>query len=299
VVPIRARDCSQARGGYATLRPIGAVNGVWCVAISQRLGFLGFGNMGSAILRGLIDRNEISPDLVAVYDPSDACRSEAAKLDVGIADNAGALAVASDALVIAVKPQQFEEAIAPVADGLGEYDVVISIMAGVGISSIEKALPSVARIARVMPNLPAVVGAGASGIAYSSACEGADRALVRTIFEAVGVVEEVEEGALDAVTAISGSGPAYFFHLVECMAAAGEAEGLDRAQAERLAAQTAYGAGVMMHQSSESPGTLRERVTSKGGTTFAALEAFRENDLAGVVKSSVHAAADRSRELGT
>ena len=255
--------------------------------------------MGSAILRGLIDHEKTSPSLVTVYDPSDVCRSEAAKLGVGIADTAGGLVAACDALVIAVKPQQFEEAIGPVADGLDDSAIAISIMAGVSIAEIEKALPNVARIARVMPNLPAVVGAGASGIAYSAACDEADRALVRTIFEAVGVVEEVEETALDAVTAVSGSGPAYFFYLVECMAAAGEAEGLDRAQAERLAAQTAYGAGVMMHQSSESPGTLRERVTSKGGTTFAALEAFRANDLAGVVGAGVRAAADRSRELGT
>jgi len=269
------------------------------VAISKRLGFLGFGNMGSAILRGLIENGETSSGLVIVYDPSDACRSEAEKLGVRIAENAGVLAAACDVLVIAVKPQQFEEAIGPVADGLDENAVAVSIMAGVSMAAIEKTLPKVARVARVMPNLPAVVGAGASAIAYSGACDDADRALVRTVFEAVGVVEDVEENALDAVTAVSGSGPAYFFYLVECMAAAGEAEGLDRAQAERLAAQTAYGAGMMMHQSQESPGTLRERVTSKGGTTFAALEAFRANDLAGVVGSSVGAAAARSRELGT
>jgi len=269
------------------------------VAITKRLGFLGFGNMGSAILRSLLDNHEAQPGLVTVYDPSDARRSEAETLGVGIAGNAGALAGACDALVIAVKPQQFEDAIGLVADRLDGSAVAISIMAGVGIAAIGKTLPKVARIARVMPNLPAVVGAGASAIAYSGACDDDDRALVRTIFEAVGVVEEVDECALDAVTAVSGSGPAYFFYLVECMAAAGEAEGLDRAQAERLAAQTAYGAGMMMHQSSESPGTLRERVTSKGGTTFAALEAFRANGLSGVVGSAVGAAAARSRELGT
>lgn len=269
------------------------------MAISKRLGFLGFGNMGSAILRGLIENGETSPELVTVYDPSDVRRSDAEKLGACIAKNAGALAKSCDALVIAVKPQQFEEAIGPVADGLDESAVAVSIMAGVSIAAVGNALPSVARIARVMPNLPAVVGAGASAVAYSGACDDADRALVRTMFEAVGIVEEVEECALDAVTAVSGSGPAYFFYLVECMAAAGEAEGLDRSQAERLAAQTAYGAGVMMHQSSESPGTLREHVTSKGGTTFAALEAFRAQDLAGVVRSGVGAAAARSRELGT
>lgn len=269
------------------------------MAISKRLGFLGFGNMGSAILRGLLDHNETSPNLVTIYDPSDARRSEAETLGVHIADDAGALAKSSDVLVIAVKPQQFTEAIGPVADGLHEDAVAVSIMAGVGVAAIEKSLPKVSRIARVMPNLPAVVGAGASAIAYSASCDAADRTLVRTVFEAVGIVEEVDEHALDAVTAVSGSGPAYFFYLVECMAAAGEAEGLDRAQAERLAAQTAYGAGLMMHQSAESPGTLRERVTSKGGTTYAALEAFRANDLSGVVGAGVGAAAARSRELGT
>ena len=269
------------------------------MAISKRLGFLGFGNMGSAILRGLLDRDETSPALVTVFDPSDARRSEAEALGAQIAETPGALAEASDALIIAVKPQQFSEAIGPVADGLHEQAVAVSIMAGVGIAAIAKALPKVARIARVMPNLPAVVGAGASAIAYSDACGAADRDLVRTVFEAVGIVEDVEEHALDAVTAVSGSGPAYFFYLVECMAAAGEAEGLDRAQAERLAAQTAYGAGLMMHQSADSPGTLRERVTSKGGTTFAALEAFRANALADVVGAGIGAAAARSRELGT
>jgi pyrroline-5-carboxylate reductase len=268
------------------------------VAISERLGFLGFGNMGSAILRGLLDNGDAAASNVSVFDPSGERQSDAKALGVTVVDSAAALADGSDVFVLAVKPQQFAEAVEPALGSLNDSKLAVSIMAGVSIEAIAKTLGGVSRVARVMPNLPAIVGAGASGVAYSDACSDADRAIVRTMFEAVGVVEEVAESQLDAVTAVSGSGPAYFFHLVECMAAAGEAEGLDRAQAERLAKQAAYGAGLLMRESGESPGTLRERVTSKGGTTFAALESFRANDLPGVIASGVRAAAARSRELG-
>ncbi|MEX2016604.1 MAG: pyrroline-5-carboxylate reductase, partial [Candidatus Hydrogenedentales bacterium] len=182
--------------------------------------------------------------------------------------------------------------------GLRATVLVISVAAGVSSAFISNGLGGGARVVRVMPNTPALVRAGATGLAAGADCTAADVALARRIFEAVGVVEEVRENQLDAVTAISGSGPAYFFYLAECLAKAGEKEGLSTAQANRLAAATLAGAGKLLQESSESPAELRERVTSPGGTTFAALEMFRALDFEGAVNTAVAAAAARSRELG-
>ncbi len=262
------------------------------------VGFLGFGNMGSAIASGLIARGVLVPESVMAHDPDAGRAAQAAGLGARVVSSAVELAAAADTLVLAVKPQMWREAAAPLAGALKPGARVVSIMAGVSIAAMRSVLGEDTRIIRVMPNTPAMVGAGAAGIAPGPGCDADDANAARTMFEAVGVAEIVAEADLDAVTALSGSGPAYFFYLVECLVNATVAEGLDPAVAERLAVQTALGAGRLLAESGEPAATLREKVTSKGGTTFAALEAFRGRDFSDTIAQGVRAAAARSRELG-
>jgi len=262
------------------------------------IGFLGYGNMGSAILEGLLGRHVLHSSDVVVYDVEQSRRDAAQRLGVAVVDTARALGQQSRVLLLAVKPQQMDEALAAMRGELQVGTLAISIAAGISIDWLHRRLGEGIHVARVMPNTPALVQAGASGIALDDRCTEEDRALVRTIFEAVGIAEFVEECDIDAVTALSGSGPAYFFRMVECLVEAAVAEGLDRATATRLAAQTLHGAGKLLHTSGEDAGTLRARVTSKGGTTEAALNRFEAGGLPGLVQQAVQAAADRSRELG-
>ncbi len=263
------------------------------------LGFLGYGNMGSAIAGGLIGRGLVPADRVHAYDPEPARQAAAKSLGMVAADTPAGLAGAVDTLVFSVKPQVWKDAAAMVAPVLRPGARIVSIMAGVSIASLRAALPEGVRVIRVMPNTPALVGAGAAGIALDENCGPEDEAAARMMFEAVGVAEVVPESAINAITALSGSGPAYFFYLVECLVKAAVKEGLDEAVATRLAVQTAFGAGKLLAESGESASTLREKVTSKGGTTFAALESFRADNLESVVVAAVHAASERARELGS
>lgn len=266
--------------------------------IPGTIGFLGYGNMGAAILMGLVEAGQTTGKHAVVFDPSPERCAEAELLGAAVADSPAQLAARADTLLLAVKPQTMEDALAPVRDALRPVALVISIAAGITIGRLRALLGDGARIVRVMPNTPALVGAGAAGIAPGPGCTEADARVARAIFESIGAAEIVEEKDMDAVTALSGSGPAYFFHMVECLAAAGVDEGLDADLAARLAAQTLLGAGLLLKSSGESAPCLRERVTSKGGATEAALNTLRERDFAGTVRAAVAAAAARSRELG-
>ncbi len=187
---------------------------------------------------------------------------------------------------------------------LAEVEVIDSHRPGKGFNGAHPAnagqarLGGDVRVVRVMPNTPALVKAGAAGIAMAPNCTEADKAAARAIFGAIGIAEFVSEDMMDTVTALSGSGPAYFFKMVESLVCAAEAHGLDAGQATRLASQTLFGAGKLLKESSDGPSVLRERVTSKGGTTAAALEAFRAGGLDKVIAAGVDAAVARSKELG-
>jgi len=261
------------------------------------IGFLGYGNMATAIVEGLINNAVITPDRVIVYDPDDSRVAEARELGLRIADAPAGLA-AAQTIVLAVKPQRMAEAVEPLANTIGDTSRVLSIAAGVGIAKLRALLPKAGPIIRVMPNTPALVGAGAAAIALEDGATDEDANIARTMFEAVGMAEVVNERDMDAVTALSGSGPAYCFLLVESLVKAAVAQGLDEQVATRLAVQTVYGAGLLMSTSDVGPGVLRARVTSKGGTTQAALERFAAADFETIVADAVAAAADRSRELG-
>lgn len=268
------------------------------MGLQGTIGFLGYGNMGSAILEGLIEMTVLSAKQAAVYDPQPARCTAAEHIGARVCESAEELAATSDVLVLAVKPQTMDTALKEAGSGLKPSTLVISIAAGVSIASLKRRLGETVRVIRVMPNTPALVQTGAAGIAPGPLCTEADVAVARTIFESIGIAEIVAEKDIDAVTALSGSGPAYFFYMVECLVKAAVAEGLEEATATRLAAQTLLGAGRLLSSSSDSAATLREKVTSKGGTTEAALKQFAAMGFENVIAAGVRAAAARSRELG-
>lgn len=267
------------------------------MSLEGTLGFLGFGNMGRAILGGLIDTQAIAPVQAAVYDVNPAQHDAATHLGAAVAGSPEALVRHADTIVLAVKPQQAAEALDTLRPAMRPDVLVVSIMAGITTAFIEARLGTGTRVARAMPNTPALVNAGATGLAFNAACTGTDHERAMAIFRAIGRVEAVEEVQLDAVTALSGSGPAYFFYMVECLVQAAVAQGLSETQAARLAAQTLYGAGKLLAESGEPAAVLRQRVTSKGGTTEAALQTFADGGLEGLVQRAVTAAAERSRAL--
>jgi pyrroline-5-carboxylate reductase len=259
----------------------------------MKLQIVGGGKMGEALLGGVLATGWATADEVAVVEPAEGRRAELAAryegLAVGTEPHTG-----TDAIV-AVKPQYVPEVAAQLASaGVGR---ILSIAAGVTIATIESAAPSSA-VVRCMPNTPSLVGCGASAIAAGTQAGTADLDWAEEILGSVGTVVRLDESALDAVTGVSGSGPAYVFHLAEALIDAGIAEGLEPDVADALARQTILGAATLMVETGEDPGVLRENVTSPGGTTAAGLAVFAEADLLGLVGRVVHAAVERSRELG-
>lgn len=254
--------------------------------------------MGSAILKGLIETGTLPAGQALVFDTDAEKTRQAAALGACLADSAQQLAAQSDILLLATKPQDMAPALQSIKNALAPEALVISIAAGISIGYLKEMLGSEIRTVRVMPNTPALVRKGAAGIALSADCTDADARIAEAIFGAIGIAERVPEDAMDAVTALSGSGPAYFFYLVECLVKAAVELGLPEDQAARLAGQTFQGAAQLLQDSGETAATLRERVTSKGGTTAAALEQFREKGLEDVIRAGLQAAAQRSKELG-
>lgn len=266
--------------------------------LDGKLGFIGFGNMGGAIAKGLLGAGVISGDRVYVYDPAADKSGVAAAFGVHACGTPDEVMKESNTVLLAVKPQMMEEVLAQLRPALCPDTLIITIAAGISIKYIQDRLGENIRVIRVMPNTPALVSEGAAGIAPSDNTTSEDVATARKIFEAVGVAETVPENLINAVTGVSGSGPAYFFYLVECLVNAAVAHGIPEHQAVRLAGQTLLGSGKLLMQSGESPAVLRERVTSKGGTTAAALDVFRAGDFEQVITAGVDAAVARAKELG-
>lgn len=253
--------------------------------------------MGRALVGGIVGAGICKATDVVVYDtyPS-AAEAMAGELRVALAKTNAEVVSASDAVLLCVKPQGFLEML----NDLGESrdKLLISIAAGIRIAAIESGSGGRHRVVRVMPNTPALIGKGASAFALGTTATEEDAALTESLLGAVGYVCRVKEDDLDAVTAVSGSGPAYFFFMLEALIAAGIEEGLTPEMARDLAVHTAAGAAELVLATGESPSQLRENVTSPKGTTYAALESFRANHFESIVKQAVTAAADRSRELG-
>lgn len=268
------------------------------VALPASLLLVGAGKMGGAMLDGWL-KIGLPPARITVIDPHPSPAMQALA-DKGLTLNPALEGLAPQAvLVLAVKPQMLDEA-APQLDRLiGADSVVLSILAGKTITDIRERLPAARAIVRAMPNLPAAIGRGVTAAVGSSGLTSAQRDLAQALMSGVGSVEWLDDEALiDAVTAISGSGPAYVFHLAECLAEAGRALGLPADVAVRLARATVSGAGELLHQSDLPAGTLRENVTSKGGTTAAALEVLMAPDgLQPLITRTAGAAKRRAEEL--
>lgn len=264
----------------------------------KKLGFIGGGNMAEALLRGLLKAEAVSQEHIRVSDPSETRRVHLAQHHgVTVNDDNAATAAWADVVVLATKPQVIEVALASIA-ALRAGTLVISIAAGVTTAKIAKALPAGTRVIRAMPNTPALSGQGATAIAKGSAANDDDLAIARAVFEAVGRCVTVAEQALDAVTGLSGSGPAYVMLFIEALADGGVRAGLPRDVAMLLATQTVLGSAQLQLDTGEHPAVLKDRVTSPGGTTAAGLNALEDGAFRASVIAAVMAATERSRELG-
>jgi pyrroline-5-carboxylate reductase len=263
---------------------------------TQGIAFIGGGNMARSLIGGLIKAGTPAA-AIRVADPM---LEPLAPLGVRATQDNATAAQGAAVVVLAVKPQVMEAACRAIAPELAASaaPLVVSVAAGTPIAAIERWLGRPHAVVRCMPNTPALLGAGATGMCANARVSAVQRASAEGLLSAVGIVEWIEDEALmDAVTALSGSGPAYVFLLIEEMTNAAVALGLPLTSARRLAVQTALGAARMAAESGEDPASLRQRVTSPGGTTAAALASFERDAFAAIVARALTAARDRGREL--
>lgn len=279
----------------------GAASVAMLAAMPERLriGFLGAGKMASALAKGFIQAGLVTAQELMASDVSEAARR-------AFAANVGARTTAANAeaarfgevLIVAVKPDQVGGVLEEVRPHVTERRLVISIAAGVPLKRLEEALFAGARVIRVMPNTPALVGAGAAAYALGPWATREDAALAQRLFSAVGLALEVKENLLDAVTGLSGSGPAYACLMIEALSDGGVAAGLPREVATKLAAQTLLGGARMVLETGQHPAALKDMVASPGGATIAGLHQLEKAGLRGALMSAVRAAADKSSQLG-
>jgi len=265
-------------------------------ALPKSVGTIGAGNMAEAILRGLL-RAGMQPDQLIASDPDPARREHIAQeLGVRTTESNSDVASSCELVVLAVKPAHLEAATAELPrEGAPLY---VSIIAGCRLATLRGLLGKNARIVRVMPNTPALIGAGISALASDGDLPAQEVEQATNVLAAVGRVVHLPEPLLDAVTGLSGSGPAYVYAFIEALTEAGVREGLPAGIAQELAAETVLGAARLLRESGEQPALLRERVTSPGGTTLAGLSALEQGGLRAAVFEAVRAASARSRELG-
>jgi pyrroline-5-carboxylate reductase len=268
------------------------------MTIDKHVGFLGAGNMAEALIRGLL-RGAADASHITASGPRPERAAELGERYgiVATTDN-GALVERSEIVVLAVKPQIMRQVLDEVAERLRPDALVISIAAGIPIAAIEGRLRPGTRVVRTMPNTPALVDAGATAIAAGGHATAADLADAKRIFDAVGVTVILDEYQLDAVTGLSGSGPAYIFLILEALADAGVKVGLSRRTATLLAAQTVLGSAKLLLETNEHPGRLKDMVTSPGGTAITGLHTLEHGGVRTTLMDAVEAATKRSHELG-
>lgn len=267
-------------------------------AFDRPIAFIGGGNMGRSLIGGLIGRG-VAAERIVVADPSESART-GLQLDFGVRTTAQpAEAVSAAGLVmLAVKPQVMPDVCRALASHFPDDALAVSIAAGITVAQLDAWLGGQRAIVRAMPNTPALLGAGATGLFANARVNASQRALADAVLGTAGLCVWVEQEAqMDLVTALSGSGPAYFFLLTEAMQAAAQQLGLAPGAARALATQTALGAGRMLAEAGEDAATLRQRVTSPGGTTQAALESFARDEFSAIVARALTAAAERGAAL--
>jgi pyrroline-5-carboxylate reductase len=265
----------------------------------KKIGFVGGGNMAGALVRGLLHSGTVTPEQIRASDVKDERLSELRSVHgIETTTDNEALARWADVVVIAVKPQIVDRILAPIASAQKDGDLVVSIAAGVPIEALEARLPERARVVRAMPNTAAIALAAATAIAPGSHADAHDIQVARALFEAVGRCVVLDEALLDAVTGLSGSGPAYVMVMIEALADGGVKVGLGRDTALLLAAQTVYGAAKLQLETGEHPGRLKDMVTSPGGTAIAGLHTLEAGGLRRTLIDAVEAASRRAAELG-
>jgi len=263
------------------------------------IGFLGAGKMAVALARGFIRAHLVEPAQIIAGDPVAAARTAFAQETAAKVANSNREVVQSARVIIlAVKPDQVSSVLAEVREHFTADHLLVSIAAGVPIAKLEGSLAAGARVIRVMPNTPALVGESATAFAPGKSATSADAELSRKLFSAVGAALPVKESLLDAVTGLSGSGPAYVYQFIEALSDGGVAAGLPRDVATKLAAQTVLGSARMVLETGQHPGALKDMVTSPGGTTIEGLHELEKGKLRGTVISAVRAATEKSRKLG-
>jgi pyrroline-5-carboxylate reductase len=262
-----------------------------------KVGVLGCGNMGQALSRGLVEHS-FYPQNISVFDTDPKRTAELRReINVRVAKSSRQIASVADLVVLAVKPQVMESVLHEIGLCTPRTTAVLSVAAGIRIAQIQKAFKEKVGVIRVMPNMPALVGEGMSAYCLGPYATGHHRKLAETVLRSIGEVVEVKEGAMDLVTAISGSGPAYFFLLVEKMIEAACEMGMKADVAKKLVYQTALGSAKALIATREDPEVLIGRVASKGGTTEAALRLFRQKGFGKIVADAIGSAERRSKEL--
>ncbi|TYO99044.1 pyrroline-5-carboxylate reductase [Geothermobacter ehrlichii] len=264
----------------------------------EKIGFIGGGNMAEAFINGLLNAGARTEN-IRFFEPNHDRRQHIAETyGVQAADDNRELVEWAGAVVLAIKPQIVKEVLRPLHGIFTRDKLLISILAGVSTRTIEGLLGGEPRVVRAMPNTPALVDAAASAICRGSYVEEGDMEHAAGLFRSVGTVHEVAEDQMDAVTGLSGSGPAYVFTVIEALAAAGVQQGLRLDVAHELALQTVYGAAKLVKETGEHPALLREKVCSPGGTTIAAIRTLEERGLRASLMEAVAVATRRSEELG-
>ncbi|MDR0363338.1 MAG: pyrroline-5-carboxylate reductase [Planctomycetota bacterium] len=262
----------------------------------KTLGVVGAGNMGEALVAGALGAKALLPDQIVAHDPSPERRAALEALGCrgasGIHEAAGC-----DAVLLAVKPQILSGVLEEAAGAFRPGALVVSIAAGIALKTLETLLPAGVRVVRVMPNTPLMVGMGMSALAGGNGVDDRDMAQAMALFAGSGKAVQVDERLMDAVTAFSGSGPAYLFRFAEALIAGGRKMGMDGELATTLAVQTLRGAAEMLARGGD-PADLRTKVASPGGTTAAALGVFEERGFAGTIEAALFAALKRAEELG-
>lgn len=266
---------------------------------SQRIGMLGAGNMAGALIRGLLASKSVTADQIVASDVrADHLQELEAKYGIKTFSDNRELAKVSNLVVLAVKPQVIDRVLDQMADAFAPNTLLVSIAAGVPIRSLEARLPAHVRVVRAMPNTAAIALAGATGIAPGSRATKEDVDLTQALFAAVGRSVVLDESLIDAVTGLSGSGPAYIMVMIEALADGGVKVGLHRDTALLLAAQTVYGSAKLLLETGEHPGRLKDMVTSPGGTAIAGLHTLETGGIRRTLIDAVEAAAKRAAELG-
>eukprot|EP00898_Chlorokybus_atmophyticus_P004605 jgi/Chlat1/5145/Chrsp33S05143 len=294
----RHRPASSSTRPFSSSAWAAAASSAAMAPVDQRVGFIGAGMMAEALARGFISAGVVEPGSMCATDVASSRREVFQAAGVTAYTSAVDVAKNADVLILAVKPPHVAGVLAKLAGELTANHLLVSIAAGITLSTLQSGAGPECKVVRVMPNICCLVGSTAGAIAMGQNCTKEEKALVETLFGAVGRVHTLEEKLLDAVTGLSGSGPAFIFTVIEAMADGGVVAGLPRDIAQSLAAQTVLGAAKMVLEDGRHPGALKDSVCSPAGTSIAGMRALEEGGVRAGIMNAVIAAAERSREMG-